>query len=346
MGDLVEQHDVARAVSISYHDLIDHSKLDNLYSDLRTAFGDDPDCLGILLVHDLPEEFDRLRQAALIQASRLAHLPAKERDALTSPGSNYLTGWSHGQEMANGIPDTMKGSFYFNPTHTYETNLSASAYPEYESPDLWPSIPDFQSSVVDLAKFIVEVGAHVARACDSYVRSSVPAYDADYLQDMVRHSRTCKARLLHYFPSAGTVSDEDEAWCGEHLDHGCLTGLTSAMYLDESGSGSDTLELDRSPDPSAGLYIKSRSGRVKKVMIPRSSLAFQTGQALQITTSGKLRAVPHFVRGSNVPDIARNTMAVFMQPNLDDLLGPGGPAFKDFARGVVQQNYGMRHDGE
>lgn len=122
-------------------------------------------------------------------------------------------------------------------------------------------------------------------------------------------------------------------------DHsiGCLTGLTSALFMEETGD--EMRELEKSPDPRAGLYIRDRSGRSVKVAIPADCLAFQTGEALQIVTAGKLRAVPHYVRGCEVPNVARNTLAVFMQPNLDDQLGHSGHTFAEFAQGVVKANY-------
>lgn len=367
----------ARPVSISYRDLVDREGLESLYPALSAAFGAGPDCLGILVVTDLPGSYPKLRRDALHASSRLASLPESALQRLESPESNYLVGWSHGRERMDGVPDVNKGSFYFNPTHTYDatdgfTTAEPSEYPEYESPNLWPEdLPGFKEAVVTLAEFIVEVGGHVARACDSYVRTIVRDYESDYLESMVKQSRTCKARLLHYFPSRPTVGAaagkgdressavEVQAWCGKHLDHGCLTGLTSAMYLHEppfpaaysdtedDGGGpcdawTDADELSASPDPEAGLYIVSRNGTVLRVAVPRDALAFQTGGALQLTTSDALCAVPHFVRGSSVPHVARNTLAVFMQPNLDAVLGPrGGGTFKDFARGVVRANYGL-----
>ena len=169
---------------------------------------------------------------------------------------------------------------------------------------------------------------------------------------------TTKARLLHYFPSEaqekteqGQDGDEDDDWCATHVDHGCLTGLTSAMFLDEAASP-PTLEaaasqeilpeLPQSPDPAAGLYIRSRTGEIVKVIIPKDCLAFQTGEALQLITRGKFRAVPHFVKGTRIPGsasmIARNTLAVFTQPNLGEEVEPG-LTFAEFARGVVQRTY-------
>jgi len=71
---------------------------------------------------------------------------------------------------------------------------------------------------------------------------------------------------------------------GTHKDHGCLTGLTSAMYVDEDSqhismvNGVELDELPSAPDPAAGLYIKSRTEQIYKVDIPRDALAFQTGE--------------------------------------------------------------------
>jgi hypothetical protein len=162
----------------------------------------------------------------------------------------------------------------------------------------------------------------------------------------------------------------DDSWCTTHVDHGCLTGLTSAMFLDESESESPLIEssnsdpgsqspsytstststlqeLPSSPDPSSGLYILNRAGVMHKVAIPRDCLAFQTGEALELITHGKFKAVPHFVRGVDPRNcalaagqkIARNTLAVFTQPNLDEPVDlDTGLTFGEFARGVVKKN--------
>lgn len=138
---------------------------------------------------------------------------------------------------------------------------------------------------------------------------------------MIGESTTTKARLLHYFPPEETSGEKDlDSWCGTHLDHGCLTGLTSALWTDESelpedATIGDVKELTSPPDPEAGLYIMDRNGALNKVRIPKEALAFQTGEALQCITNNKLKAVPHLVRGpqSNLAKgkVSRNTIAVF-----------------------------------
>ena len=104
--------------------------------------------------------------------------------------------------------------------------------------------------------------------------------------------------------------------CGLHLDHSVLTGLCSAMYL-EAGSPPKVVP---SPSPASGLYIKTRGGVIAKVNIPAGCLAFQTGEALEIATEGRLRATPHFVHvgqgGENASNVSRETFALFMQPKV------------------------------
>lgn len=153
---------------------------------------------------------------------------------------------------------------------------------------------------------------------------------------MVKISRTTKARLLHYFPADEPTelghkqeSPIDDSWCATHVGCGALTALTSAIYVDESSRLPPWTEgklpnlPSAKPDPKVGLYIKSRTGEVVKVNIPESTLAFQTGLSLENVTEGLFKAVPHFVaapRGGNGERVARNTLAIFMQPNVDEII--------------------------
>lgn len=97
-----------------------------------------------------------------------------------------------------------------------------------------------------------------------------------------------------------------------------LTGLTSAMLVDEGSTPFE--ELVDFPSGSAGLYIKDKQGTFVKVSIPADCLAFQIGEAAQVASRGLLVATPHLVRGISSTSVARNTFAVFMQPNVDEML--------------------------
>lgn len=198
----------------------------------------------------------------------------------------------------------------------------------------------------ELCRLVIDTAALVARACDRFAAVNIDGYEKGYVESVVRRSLTTKARLLHYFPNTtndGEGEDvDDDDWCATHIDHGCLTGLTSAMFIDEAAVPPLT-ELPTSPDPHTGLYIRSRTDDTVKVNIPKDCLAFQTGEALQLITRGKFRAVPHFVKGAKATGkgrrIARNTLAVFTQPNLGDVVDERGKVFGEFARGVVERTY-------
>ncbi|OJK00985.1 hypothetical protein ASPACDRAFT_26778 [Aspergillus aculeatus ATCC 16872] len=348
-----------QAVTVSLKELIDGTIT---FPTLTEAFG--PSSLGIIIVKDLPPNFAHLRAQVLSNASYLAALPPDELETLTSESAKYLVGWSHGKEtLRPGVYDTHKGSYYLNCAFHQSPDLQgapAANHPdlqEYTAPNIWPaatSLPSFEPSVRELCSMIIDTAALVARACDRFAAENVSDYVPGYLEKVVRGSLTTKARLLHYFPTnaqeeqeEGDEGEGDDDWCATHLDHSCLTGLTSAMFVDEADQNlaatqTPLEELAASPDPTAGLYIKSRTGQIVKVNIPRDCLAFQTGEALQLITRGQFRAVPHFVKGARKGlegrKIARNTLAVFTQPNLEEEVQPG-VSFADFARGVVARTY-------
>jgi len=319
--------------------------------------------------------------------------PSLLSDKLENEQAKYLTGWSLGKEtLKSGQVDTLKGSFYANCAFYVDPSLSCAAptadfspatFPEYLSPNLWPdeaTLPGYRATFEALCRVIIDTAVLVARACDRFAEGEIPGYPRGYLERVVSTSTTTKARLLHYFPDDPTnepapvaVADkvansndpDEDDWCATHLDHGCLTGLTSAMFVDESAANPTVAapeieetrgtpvpvlpplaplpELADSPDPAAGLYIKSRAGTTVQVRIPRDCIAFQTGESLERITGGRFKAVPHFVRGARAAlsegRIARNTLAVFTQPNLGELVEvESGLTFGEFARGVVAKN--------
>jgi isopenicillin N synthase-like dioxygenase len=309
-----------------------------------------------------------------------------EKEKLESPKSKYLVGWSCGKEtLRSGRFDILKGSYYINCAFCHDPTLQNAPaddfpdFPQYTAPNIWPPpgrLPAFRPSVEALCRLVVGTAALVARACDTYALANIDGYKKGYLEHVVKSSLTTKARLLHYFPPPPAFSSEeneempasrvsaetegkeknndDDDWCATHVDHGCLTGLTSAMYVDEaaipplsSATSSSPFkplpELPTSPDPEAGLYIRSRTGEIVKVNIPQDCLAFQTGEALERITQGRFRAVPHFVKGAKTAvgsarRIARNTLAVFTQPNLGEEV-ESGKTFADFAREAVERTY-------
>lgn len=301
-------------------------------------------------------------------------------DALTCPSAKYLSGWSHGKEaLKNGSYDTLKGSFYVNCAFYQGPDVTvppSPGFPEFTAPNVWPSrtsLPGFKEIFEELCILIIDTAVLVARACDRYALAHIEDYQLGYLEHVVKTSTCTKARLLHYFPpnpssvtGGGKGVQEDsralnpadhDSWCATHIDHGCLTGLTSAIFIDESKHSPNLPPYDpnrplsdipslpflqSSPDPAAGLYIHARDSTITKVSIPADCLAFQTGEALQVITGGKFRAVPHFVSagggGEEGRGVARNNLAVFTQPNLEEVIDrEKGTPFGEFSREVVSR---------
>jgi isopenicillin N synthase-like dioxygenase len=306
-------------VVLDYSDL-ESSSVD-LSESLKVAYG--PDGLGILGVRGVPQ-LNEKRAALLPLARDFALLPDSIKNLYEHPLSHYNFGWSHGKEtLAGGKPDYAKGSYYANPLLDDPFNAEPAMiakYPSFCAPNIWPTphLPSLEPAFKSLGQLIVSVGLLLARHCDKAVKAQFPSYPDDHLYRIIKNSRNPKARLLHYFPavssarSVASASADSMEWCGWHNDHGSLTGLTSAMFINSSGA-----EVSN-PDPKAGLYIKSRTGQVVKAVIPPDCLAFQIGETQQIHSGGLLQATPHAVQAAEIDGISRETFAVFMEPEIHE----------------------------
>lgn len=161
-------------------------------------------------------------------------------------------------------------------------------------------------------------------------------------------------------------ADDNIPRCGDHLDHSLLTALCPAMYLFHPAGepGLPPLAVP-APTASAGLFIRTRAGKELQARIPADCLAFQTGEALQLLTQNHLKATPHYVasgtEGTILPSvlsriedkkasdsawcsvesgvISRETMAVFLQPDVDVVIGPDGETFGQFTTRILESHY-------
>lgn len=322
----------------------------DLSSVIAKGFGNGPDCLGIIIIKDLDPAFIEMRKRLLTLASKVADLDDEAKLAVTHPQSSYSFGWSHGKEiMEEGKPDFAKGSYYNNPvTDVTDDPSFTKNYPTYGFPNVWPTeLPELKEAFMQLGTYIVEVGIMLARHCDRYISAKYPDLPRDLIAKPLSESvKTHKARLLHYFAlseeEAKASAGKMGSWCGLHIDHSMLTGLTSAMYIDTDDKSYTELDT-ASPSvssglQSAGLYIKSRGDQLTKVKIPRDCLAFQIGEASQVASRGLLVATPHLVRGGAAPNVVRNTFAVFIQPDVEHRLTPT-QTFQGLTEEVMKRHY-------
>uniref|UniRef100_A0A7S3K877 Uncharacterized protein n=1 Tax=Euplotes crassus TaxID=5936 RepID=A0A7S3K877_EUPCR len=190
----------------------------------------------------------------------------------------------------------------------------------------WPEegvLDGFEDAFKDLGRYINLVGIEIAKNLDKYIKANCPKYQDGQIEKHLRESTRTTGRLLHYFPVSEDIDITDMKWCGWHNDHGTLTGLCSAMYLDENFNevSPDTIE-----DDDSGLFAMTRNHEEVKIKIPQNSLAFQIGECSQIVSGGLLCATPHSVVSKPSTDgISRNTFALFLEPNpFEDLKIPEG----------------------
>jgi isopenicillin N synthase-like dioxygenase len=240
-----------KVVTLDYNDLV--AGVD-LSAQIEEAFG--VTGLGALTVKNVPN-LEAYRAALLPCSRRFAILPDEVKAKYVHEESVYSFGWSHGKEKLQGKPDYAKGSFYANPQYDrpIDDEDLIKQHAPFIHPNIWPAadLPELEPAFKNLGQLIVSVGELVARQCDNFVRSKCPAYEEQKLTKIIINSKCCKARLLHYFPcteeetvagggnaaaATTTASSEEDfsSWCGWHNDHGSLTGLTSAMFLDKDGN--------------------------------------------------------------------------------------------------------------
>lgn len=227
-------------------------------------------------------------------------------------------------------------------------------------------LPELETAFKELGKLIYDVGLLLSRHCDAYVAQAGLGQPAASLRSVISRSPCNKVRnnspqhilsmaviiytptrkrvrfyyiqlirvacvqgrLLCYLPAhtAATSSTKSRSWCGWHLDHGSLTGLTPAYYI---ANDDDACEVP-CPDPEAGLYIKARGGKIVRVSVQRDHIAYQCGEALQVLSGGALQATPHCVVApgpDHAQQLTRCTFALFMQPKWDEEMAtPSGAA--------------------
>lgn len=244
-------------VEIDYSDLANEEDLTKSISEAFGVHG-----IGVLTVKNVPG-FTAARQKLLPLSKTFADLQDDLKAKYVHKESFYSFGWSHGKEKLQGKPDLSKGSYYANPQYDrpIDDEEVIAKYPAFIHPNLWPTedVPEFEHAFKEVGQIIVQVGELLAKQCDKFVHGTCKSYAPNLLHRVISESKCCKARLLHYFPlvheeedaSAPESSDLFSSWCGWHNDHGSLTGLTSALYLDEEGKEVANTDTD------AGMKIAS-----------------------------------------------------------------------------------------
>jgi isopenicillin N synthase-like dioxygenase len=292
-----------RVVKIPYEELIKGNK-NKLFQNIEDGYGKDG--LGIIIIENVPGHLER-REKLLKLIYEIVNLPESVLKSLERPEIAFSLGWSYGKEYLNDKPDLLKASYYARLLQVSSKNP--------EDINVWPKeIPELRQAFFECGNVIRDNGMILLEVIDSYIKEVFPKYNVNYKQ-VIQESKMNTGRMLYYYPTKmGKGKDMAENnWCEWHNDHGSLTGLCSAMYVDEKGR-EQNLKLNKT-----GLYIQDRKGEVIRTTFGKQDIAYQVGETLQIHSGGILHATPHAVKvlDDTPEDIARITFAMFMEPNMD-----------------------------
>jgi len=89
------------------------------------------------------------------------------------------------------------------------------------------------------------------------------------------------------------------------------------MYLFHPDSPSLDPLVIPAPSRSTGLFIKTRGGKVVQASIPENCVALQTGETVELLTSRRLAATPHFVNAT-AASLGRKALQAIERQKEDD----------------------------
>jgi len=194
--------EVASPVVIPYDKLVSTDV--DLSKEIEEAFGYSG--LGLLIVSGIPN-FKQVRDRCLPLGTKLARLPQDALAKIEHKSSNFSVGWSHGKErLKKGALDTYKGSFYANPQYDNPTDDQSliERFPQDYHPNLWPKedLPELEHGFKALGGLMVQVGAHIGRHCDNFLKKKVgDAYQPpNLLESIISQSRVAKVRTCTFVP--------------------------------------------------------------------------------------------------------------------------------------------------
>ncbi|MGC6419079.1 MAG: isopenicillin N synthase family dioxygenase [Bradymonadia bacterium] len=210
--------------------------------------------------------------------------------------------------VAGGQPD-FKECFFAAPIPT--DAKCRVEHPEVYAENIWPeNSVDFRLSYLRMGARLHEVGVQLLQAISRGL-----GLDESALSQAVEGGPHV-TRALKYLSLNDEQINAGVLWGEEHTDFNMLTLLPGGQFYD----GLDTPVA--SPDPSAGLYLRTRSGERVRGSAPSGALVVQVGQQLEILTGGRLLATPHVVTAPKALGYTRCACAHFVHLHAHQMVRP------------------------
>ncbi len=220
--------------------------------------------------------------------------------------------------IAGGQPD-FKECYFAAPLPL--DPVCAEEYPEIFAPNIWPPHPPtFERDYLAAGQALHTAGIVLLKSAARGLGLAEDAFTG------VIEGAAHVTRALLYLPLTDEQIRQGALWGEEHTDFNLLTLLPGGgRFYDPDGVPC------ASPDPTAGLYLRSRpteqnpAGQRVRGAAPPGALIAQVGQQLEILTGGRLLATPHVITAPRQPGYSRSSMAHFIHVHPLEVLRPLAP---------------------
>ena len=263
--------------------------------------------------------------------------PVSEKSTWGGADTWYQRGWTPPDTeravVAGGQPD-FKECFFVAPVPTDpECSLE---HPQIYAANVWPQSAEvFKELYLRLGLRLHETGQALLQAIARGL-----GIEPNVFARMTEGGPHV-TRALKYLELNDTQCEQGVLWGEEHTDFNLLTLLPGGRFFSQSGH-----EIP-SPDPGAGLYLRTRSGRKVRGGAPKGAIVIQVGQQLEILTGGRLLATPHVVTAPSQPGFTRCSAAHFVHMHAHELVRPlpefaSREAVTSYAPPVLSGTYGLK----
>lgn len=244
-------------------------------------------------------------------------MPEADKRALGGEAVWHQRGWTPPSTekaiVAGGQPDFKE--CYFAAPLPVDANC-IEEYPEIFAENVWPDgRPAFRQLYLKMGQALHGVGVELLRGIEQ-------AFDVPGELTGPIEGGSHVTRALRYLPLTAEQVDQNIVWGEEHTDFNLLTLLPGGRFYDPAGAQC------ASPDPDAGLYLRSRptaenpAGQRVRGAAPPGCIVVQVGQQLEILTGGRLLATPHVITAPKAVGYTRCSMAHFIHLHPLQLLRP------------------------
>lgn len=244
--------------------------------------------------------------------------PDAEKRALGGESIWHQRGWTPPSTekavIAGGQPDYKE--CYFAAPLPLDPRC-VEEYPEIFAANVWPAGQErFKAEYLALGKALHAVGTDLLRGVARGLGLDRLAFEP------LIEGGSHVTRALRYLPIEPEHIERGVVWGEEHTDFNLLTILPGGRFYDPDGAQC------ASPDPTAGLYLRSRptaahpAGRRVRGAPPPGCIVVQVGQQLEILTGGRLLATPHVITAPKAVGYTRCSMAHFIHLHPLQLLRP------------------------